>query len=676
MFDSPILEVAIGLSFIYLILSLLATVLVEALIEWRQWRGRLLYAKLETVLGSDLVEHFYRDRRVAALASGNRVWIGRGRVWEIFGTAIPRLSATPTVSRRRAAIIAETMGGGRLPSYIPESVFADVVLGWLQGTGLPADLQPDAPGRTALPQGLAEMWQRLNRKVDGDQAALHQELVDWFKQTTERMSGEFRRLARAALLAVGVGLVMLLNADSLRIGFKLYQDPQLRGHLVMLAEQVETLCPDGVEQCPELQQQIKTQLSQGVSRASLGLLGWHQRQWSDLWLEGALPWALIGWAMTIVAIGLGADFWFATLQKLLQVRSPRRLAVEDQSSGAQQVAELADSPAPRSSESRAPLDIGDDAVKGLKGFQPLRFVESNVHAFWLAQFASLAYADARSLRESALLKHHALTSVVPLDREGTQAFVFRGAGRCIVAFRGTEKSLDDIVTDLRVRHKAPADWGGPETFSEVRLHGGFYQALGLVWEDLLEAIKDVDCPVWLTGHSLGGALAVLAACRLHHSTGHATTARFTVGGVYTFGQPRVGNAALVEVCDPALAQRIFRYVNASDVVPLLPPSVLKLPRSEKEAETELDYAHLGQVRFFDSSGRLHLQRTLWERIAEQLTPTLGPVLTADYAGLKSAVIDHAKQRVADHGIARYIECLERIDCVRALWAVADTRPSG
>ena len=70
MLGSTILEVAIGLTFIFLVLSLCATALVEGLVEWRQWRGRLLHAKLQNLLGAELCDVFYQDRRIADLASG------------------------------------------------------------------------------------------------------------------------------------------------------------------------------------------------------------------------------------------------------------------------------------------------------------------------------------------------------------------------------------------------------------------------------------------------------------------------------------------------------------------------------------------------------------------------------------------------------------------------------
>ena len=70
MFDSPVVEVVIGLTFVFLVLSLCATALVDGVVERRQWRGRLLHSKLRTLLGKRLVDLFYHDRRICDLASG------------------------------------------------------------------------------------------------------------------------------------------------------------------------------------------------------------------------------------------------------------------------------------------------------------------------------------------------------------------------------------------------------------------------------------------------------------------------------------------------------------------------------------------------------------------------------------------------------------------------------
>src|SRR6185312_5978665 len=78
-----------------------------------------------------------------------------------------------------------------------------------------------------------------------------------------------------------------------------------------------------------------------------------------------------------------------------------------------------------------------------------------------------------------------------------------------------------------------------------------------------EAQKAKDRPLWVTGHSLGGALALLAAWRFQRSF-------IEVQEVVTFGAPMVGNEAASQAFGREFPGKIFRYVDLEDVVPHLP----------------------------------------------------------------------------------------------------------
>jgi hypothetical protein len=653
MFDSPAVEVVIGLTFVFLILSLCATAIVEGVIEWRQWRGRLLHSKIRTLLGKRLAELFYQDRRICDLASGaasKPFWVTR------LVDNVPGVSALQrrwlgwglftATSRHEAVAIARSMNAKRLPSQIPDGVFADVILDWLQGIELPLQLQPELAAPDAIPDRLARLWQAMSLRADGSQVALRSELQQWYVQSMERTTGEFKRRVRFALYLAGILLVLATNADTIKVASNLYRDPLLRAQTVAMAERAVDSCPDGPQGCPELKAYVEETLDDS---SAMGLLGWAEGEDARLWGSSDLAWSAIGWLLTVLAIGLGADFWFGALRKMLTLRAgsieANRAELE-----ARAAPSRSESPAPRSSIAQEPLDLQAPVVSRLRGFQPLRYAESNVHAFWLAHLASLAYSDAAALQGSALLQHHRL-AVHSLDAGGTQAFVFTGPEVCIVAFRGTETKLEDWLTDADARQQQNP-WGHAD--ERVKIHRGFHAALDNVWPELINRVSQAALPVWFTGHSLGGALAVLAAYRLEASE----KIGIRVAGVYTFGQPRVGNLAWTKSVPVDLEQRIFRYVNDRDIVPLVPPAA------------PIEYRHVGHARYFDASGRLHHNRTLWERIAEQLSPAMAHIAAGgeDWAAVAR---DHARERVADHGMARYIECLERLDAVRSLWKPAD-----
>ncbi|WP_218933311.1 lipase family protein [Rubripirellula lacrimiformis] len=135
----------------------------------------------------------------------------------------------------------------------------------------------------------------------------------------------------------------------------------------------------------------------------------------------------------------------------------------------------------------------------------------------------------------------------------------------IVAFRGTDiAQLADVWTDLDYA-KIKTDTG--------EVHKGFYKASEAMMRSVVAAIEHRGRPqhVWLTGHSLGGAIATLTMRQLE-SRGHR------VGGLVTFGQPRVGDRAFTEEMNRKLGSRILRVINEDDVVVSLPPRIpLVLP---------------------------------------------------------------------------------------------------
>ena len=142
------------------------------------------------------------------------------------------------------------------------------------------------------------------------------------------------------------------------------------------------------------------------------------------------------------------------------------------------------------------------------------------------------------------------------DRRGTQAILVSGESSIALAFRGTEAmSIRDIKADARA-NKRDCESGG-------EMHSGFYDAFENVRSMVEGAINDpshADKPLYVTGHSLGGAVATVAAKKLAHPGG--------IAACYSFGAPRVGDDDwIAEIRAP-----IYRLVNSADCVTMLPPS--------------------------------------------------------------------------------------------------------
>jgi hypothetical protein len=158
----------------------------------------------------------------------------------------------------------------------------------------------------------------------------------------------------------------------------------------------------------------------------------------------------------------------------------------------------------------------------------------------------------------------------------TQVYVATSDDHIVAAFRGTEAPTsieglrDWLLTDAVDLLIVPSgDLGTDFQAAGVgcRWHQGFMTALNDVWAPLVEMIeqerKKNDRPLWLTGHSLGGALALLAGWRLKRKF-------IPVHQIYTFGAPMVGNEETAKAFDREFADKVFRYVNDKDPIPHLP----------------------------------------------------------------------------------------------------------
>lgn len=196
------------------------------------------------------------------------------------------------------------------------------------------------------------------------------------------------------------------------------------------------------------------------------------------------------------------------------------------------------------------------------------------------------------------------------------ALIFKG--QCaggeipIVAFRGTS-SIRDWMTDadfIRVNH----------------VHRGFQRAFDSIAISLLEVLGEYEGkPVIFTGHSLGGAQAVLAAWGFaQHHPGTQ---------VYTFGQPRVGDSVLAAQCKEKFGAQHFRLVNQEDIVPRVPTWIQ-------------GYRHSGREIFFSSlTGTMRFGAPIWLKL---LSDIYGSYI--DYKAGKLA-------QIADHSISNYIQRL-------------------
>jgi len=203
----------------------------------------------------------------------------------------------------------------------------------------------------------------------------------------------------------------------------------------------------------------------------------------------------------------------------------------------------------------------------------------NAHA---AGLASLVAYEPQGPATEQRFRAMGFDRVTFLDRGTTQAVIASSTRLVLLAFRGTEPTRwEDLRTDGALC-QTPALGG--------LVHRGFLAALDLVWPAALAAVQaQGGRPVVVTGHSLGGALAVLAAARLE-------AAGIPVTSVYTFGQPKVGDPAFAAAF-PA-RDRLHRVVNRGDPVTLVPIRHQWKLLKGLERSCPLRYRHVGVAREF------------------------------------------------------------------------------
>lgn len=259
-------------------------------------------------------------------------------------------------------------------------------------------------------------------------------------------------------------------------------------------------------------------------------------------------------------------------------------------------------------------------------FNPQKTTYDPVNAHSLARAAQLAYQPKEDVLGT--LANWGFPSARFFSRKGTQGYVAGNDEMILVAFRGTEpKRMEDLMTDAKIK-RVPGKGGG-------HVHRGFKAALEAVADDMVQTARrfmDRGQPVFVTGHSLGAALAGLAV-------GASETEDLPIAGLYTYGMPRIGNRHYAERFEERFGNRAFRVVNNNDSVTRVPPR-------------SFGYKHVGVVKYLDSDGKLTTGKTAWKRFLSRVK------------GQVEGRIDHlfkpGTDGLEDHGIKNYVRILKAL----------------
>lgn len=217
----------------------------------------------------------------------------------------------------------------------------------------------------------------------------------------------------------------------------------------------------------------------------------------------------------------------------------------------------------------------------------------------------------------------------------------------LIAFRGTRPPVSStgVLNSLAIALDWAKDFDAFLTTEPwlrgvapgAQIHDGFSEALNSLWDDILPVVRNLvaasgDSNLILTGHSKGGAMAVLAGARFSVTESPETTCQ-----IVTFGAPKVGDQVFADFFDQHSRLLHTRFEFGNDIVPHLPPSpdfFSILPvylRGSFRQWARNGYARTGTLEYFDQDGANVPDPDLNHRrraMIQSLLPTIPPDPTA------------------------------------------------
>jgi len=311
MFGSTVLDVAIGLVFVYLLLAIICTSANEILSGLTKSRGKLLREGIQQLL----------DNQPTSAAKNNSL-----ALFEEF---------------YKHSLITSMMRGNRHPAYLPARTFSTVLVDILAKDRVGrVDVAGIEKGLEALPDGdVKESLLALVQSTEDEVGEVQLAIEGWFEDAMDRVSGWYKRKTQIWTVLLAIAITVLSNADTLQIARRLWQDPVLRSAVVEEAKnRAQKPRPDVTVEYPNPDDPTNPQITSTnegntvspEEQALLGqVLGWQnalQDKSARAWVE-----RILGWLLTILAICLGAPFWFDTLNRFVNIRNAGRTPGEKDS---------------------------------------------------------------------------------------------------------------------------------------------------------------------------------------------------------------------------------------------------------------------------------------------------------------------------------------------------------
>lgn len=284
-----IIEVAIGIALLFFLLSIFCS----TLNEWIAWALSLRAQTLEKGLRELIrdpgkLDEILNHPLIAPLKKKNRLLAG-------IGYRKDRLMPSYLPSRSFALALLDTV----MPAERGASPTIDALRARLDG--LPSGLRAPMLAQIDAAEG------KIERLRDGIEA--------WYDSAMERVSGWYKRRVQLILLALATAATIGLNADAYHVARTLWQEPAMRSAIADTAARAIAECAGKkLEECSAIE--TAEQQTEALRALPIG--------WSNVPCpETGIDWLarIFGWLVTIVAVSLGAPFWFDVLGKLANLRA-------------------------------------------------------------------------------------------------------------------------------------------------------------------------------------------------------------------------------------------------------------------------------------------------------------------------------------------------------------------
>ena len=295
-----LLDVALGLVFIFLVLSLVCSLFQELVATAFSWRAEFLERGI---------------RRMLCDPAEPKAQVDRAFSDKLLESPFIREKLSANVLTKRRAV----------PSYLSSRTFALALFDTLtrnqEGADVIAKIDRALEGDAVPHEGVRRQLRLMLDDAERNLEQFHERVETWYDDTMERVSGWYRRRSQLVLFLIGIAVAVGFNADTFDVTNRLWTDQPVRAALVQQATEVAQ-----VENLDALEAELEKRGGklEAVKQFKLPL-GWDEDngRLSDLGFgdgkENLLGW-LAGILVAAVALSFGAPFWFDALNRLGRLR--------------------------------------------------------------------------------------------------------------------------------------------------------------------------------------------------------------------------------------------------------------------------------------------------------------------------------------------------------------------